>query len=1008
MLYFAKFLTHRKPLPVMLQIAVCAEKWTKSVSSFIDKFMVSPLLFFTSFLEAAIYAKIPIIPHVCDLQEKKIVLTNIIENVCKAVVCTSYLDHAKEIHNFLQYENIRSYLVHEEMEHYISDEVIKDWKSVKSSSVPHCLILTDASLTKLCISDAECLIHYDVPEDSRLQFGNRFSCIAEHFTKTGKNSKCVCHILISEDCSVKASSLLKIVKRSGRIVPEELKDLIKKQNLIYTDASIPLCHTLKAFGFCDQVLCQMRHHIDLISDKPIAVPSEGDIQGLVTHVFDASHYCVRLLKYLTPDSEKAVLLSSVYAKIGFQLKKFYCNVSHQQKVENPIVGNCYVLTENSLYYRIKILDILPATKCQNEKKKVFFLDEGWVKYMGHTELYYLSDEIELPPPLALEVYLCNVKTPDSCLNWNPQANHFVSNLIEGKEIHGKIALCLGETLWIHPLVLREKLYFIDDYLNVLKLDEALKDAGCAKYNKEHLPLLYKICQDKVSLPRRVVKAVSQAELTDETQLKYAFLECSILEDVYVSSVISPDHFYVQRAKFVDCLDKMLDEINEQVKNKTLKKCLALHKGLHCIAPFNEDNRFYRALITDLVLDSDDVHLFFVDFGDTGCTTKDNIYVLPAEYLLLPFQAIECELGGICASHGGWSNQTIDTLYDLTRDEVGDMKILQLQAYTKSSCYDGGYHYVVDIWNGEKSLSKLLLEAGLVNAVEIPASCDLVSDDTTSNLQIDDIPGGFITSSDEERHPDDKDAAAIFCTVLSKLLLQGQNIHPEEDLGTLVDDISCSRDNHKKITATKEFLPEQMNKNETFIQKLSSAFNEYTLFQKEFSSTTNDKSYKPLITWWDSPEQLNIVINLRDIKVYELNIQDDGFTFETTLNGAHYYTKEIFYSSIYSQDAVTSILPQGINMVLRKQENSKWLRLTKDCTKFLHIKYDLNHLDDSDSEDDVPTSNAAVCDVSADMYNKSEIMPYPSDEDKSFDSSDDNYVQPWKKLAEYKDPYNPLS
>ena len=83
------------------------------------------------------------------------------------------------------------------------------------------------------------------------------------------------------------------------------------------------------------------------------------------------------------------------------------------------------------------------------------------------------------------------------------------------------------------------------------------------------------------------------------------------------------------------------------------------------------------MITDLLPD-DKVNVFYVDFGDTGSVAKKDLFSISAEFLLLPFQAIECELAGIQASHGGWTESAINTLTLLTRDEAYDMKTLQLK------------------------------------------------------------------------------------------------------------------------------------------------------------------------------------------------------------------------------------------------------------------------------------------------------------------------------------------
>lgn len=85
------------------------------------------------------------------------------------------------------------------------------------------------------------------------------------------------------------------------------------------------------------------------------MPYEGDIHGVVTHIIDASHYYVRLVKYLDPTSNKTVSFVGTYAKIGFQLRDFYLQASDDLKVETPVVGESYVLEEdNKLFFRIKV------------------------------------------------------------------------------------------------------------------------------------------------------------------------------------------------------------------------------------------------------------------------------------------------------------------------------------------------------------------------------------------------------------------------------------------------------------------------------------------------------------------------------------------------------------------------------------------------------------------------------------------------------------------------------
>lgn len=64
------FLNGIKPKIKGPQLVVCAERWNKDFQIIMDKIMSRPLLFFTSFLESAIFAHIPIFGHVCDPNEK--------------------------------------------------------------------------------------------------------------------------------------------------------------------------------------------------------------------------------------------------------------------------------------------------------------------------------------------------------------------------------------------------------------------------------------------------------------------------------------------------------------------------------------------------------------------------------------------------------------------------------------------------------------------------------------------------------------------------------------------------------------------------------------------------------------------------------------------------------------------------------------------------------------------------------------------------------------------------
>lgn len=94
--------------------------------------------------------------------------------------------------------------------------------------------------------------------------------------------------------------------------------------------------------------------------------------------------------------------------------------------------------ENKTNYLIQILGCITDSETHLAQWKVLYLDEGWIKHSKVLKLYKISSEVDLPKPLAVEVFACNMTPSDSSFDWNPHTSQFVSDLLKGKEIHGKV------------------------------------------------------------------------------------------------------------------------------------------------------------------------------------------------------------------------------------------------------------------------------------------------------------------------------------------------------------------------------------------------------------------------------------------------------------------------------------------------------------------------------------------------------------------------------------------
>lgn len=58
-----------------------------------------------------------------------------------------------------------------------------------------------------------------------------------------------------------------------------------------------------------------------------------------------------------------------------------------------------------------------------------------------------------------------------------------------------------------------------------------------------------------------------------------------------------------------------------------------------------DGNWYRALVKEIVPNGN-IKVHFVDYGNIGEVTADELQMIPSEFLTLPFQGIQCWLVGM--------------------------------------------------------------------------------------------------------------------------------------------------------------------------------------------------------------------------------------------------------------------------------------------------------------------------------------------------------------------------
>ena len=69
------------------------------------------------------------------------------------------------------------------------------------------------------------------------------------------------------------------------------------------------------------------------------------------------------------------------------------------------------------------------------------------------------------------------------------------------------------------------------------------------------------------------------------------------------------------------------------------------------AKFSYDDSWYRGYVTNIITDEyapeeSKAEIYYVDFGDNGQLSVNEVYGLKTEYLKLLYQAVECKLAKV--------------------------------------------------------------------------------------------------------------------------------------------------------------------------------------------------------------------------------------------------------------------------------------------------------------------------------------------------------------------------
>ncbi|VDI72626.1 aarF domain-containing kinase, partial [Mytilus galloprovincialis] len=316
---------------------------------------------------------------------------------------------------------------------------------------------------------------------------------------------------------------------------------------------------------------------------------------------------------------------------------------------------------------------------------VKFVDDGTEQKVEAKKLFDLPQKLKNISFQAVDVYICRIKPIDSDEDWTPRTWRTWTLITP-----------FGLILWLREI----ELTAVGTKVHKMYVRSELLKNGFAVDNPKHLQNLYELCKGKIKIPD-INKELHKSEETLSVDL---LPENSEFHEVYVSAVELPNLFFVQRKESCKQLEKMMDCLNNTMdrcdENMTFTE-EDLNEAI-CAAKFPDDDRWYRVKVI-CGEEEGSVEVFYGDYGDKRTITREDLFQLPHDFMMVPFQAIECELAHVQPRGDDWDDESGDLFWDLTHMVNDDKKRVMASVVSKSpAVYSGLFKYEVVLYDTDTS------------------------------------------------------------------------------------------------------------------------------------------------------------------------------------------------------------------------------------------------------------------------------------------------------------------
>uniref|UniRef100_D4A3N0 Tudor domain containing 1 n=1 Tax=Rattus norvegicus TaxID=10116 RepID=D4A3N0_RAT len=383
----------------------------------------------------------------------------------------------------------------------------------------------------------------------------------------------------------------------------------------------------------------------------------------------------------------------------------YCSHVTPRSDFYPTIGDmcCAQFSEDDQWYRASVL-----AYASEESVLVGYVDYGNFEILSLKRLCPIIPKLLDLPMQALNCVLAGVKP--SLGMWTPEAICVMRKAVQNRMVTVRVVGMQGT---------RALVELVDKSVAPhLSASKALLDSGFAIEEKD-------IVADKGSSARASNEGAVEV-------LEWTWVEFTVDEtvDVMVCMMHSPGEFYCHCLK--DDALKKLDDLNKSLADYCAQKPpngFKAEVGRPCCACFAGDGNWYRALVKE-ILPSGNVKVHFVDYGNVEEVTTDQLHAIAPQFLLLPFQGMQCWLVDIQPKNKHWTKEATARFQACV---VG----LKLQARVVEITENGVGVELTDLSTPyPKIISDVLITEHLVLRCGSPQKDELMSRPANKHNQID--------------------------------------------------------------------------------------------------------------------------------------------------------------------------------------------------------------------------------------------------------------------------------